>query len=81
MKQFHENGYIDIDSDKYITLTAKGAEIANKTYERHMLIAQILIDIGVDEETAYIDSCKIEHNISEKSFECIKKYYHKVKRK
>ena len=75
MKQFRENGYIDMDADGYIQLTVKGAKIAKQMYERHVLIANMLIAIGVDEETATIDSCKIEHDISAKSFECIKKHY------
>jgi Mn-dependent DtxR family transcriptional regulator len=77
MKQFRENGYIEIDSNRNITLTEKGAEIASKTYERHNLIAEILMSIGVDEETAYEDACKVEHCLSEKSFDCIKQYYEK----
>lgn len=76
MKQFRENGYIEMDDGHNISLTEPGAEIARKIYERHRLIAQILMDLGVDEETAYMDSCKIEHSISEKSFDCIKKYYY-----
>jgi len=75
MKQFRDNGYIIIDSNRHISLTEKGAEIANRTHERHNLIAKLLIMIGVDEETAYTDACKIEHCISEKSFECLKAYY------
>ncbi|MCL2572335.1 MAG: metal-dependent transcriptional regulator [Defluviitaleaceae bacterium] len=75
MKQFKENGYIEIASDRTITLTEKGAAIAAKTYEYHMLFANFLMDIGVDEETAYADACKIEHSISETSFEKFKEFY------
>jgi len=75
MKQFKENGYIEIDSDRNIVLTKKGANIAKRTYERHTLFARFLMDIGVDEETAYADACKIEHNISEVSFERFKEFY------
>lgn len=78
MKQFRENGYIEMDTDGYITLTEKGAEIANRTYERHVIIAEFLMSLGVDEKTAYEDSCKIEHDISEKSFQCIKAYCGKL---
>jgi len=74
IKQFKENGYVEIDADRNISLTDKGAEIANRTYERHMLFAMFLMDIGVDEETAYADACKIEHNISEVSFERFKEF-------
>ncbi|MCL2361887.1 MAG: metal-dependent transcriptional regulator [Defluviitaleaceae bacterium] len=75
MKQFRENGYIEIDQDRNINLTDKGTEIAQRTYERHMLFAKFLIDIGVDEETAYADACKIEHSISEVSFERFRDFY------
>jgi len=74
MKQFKENGYIEIDQDRNIKLTQKGESIAKRTYERHMLFAKFLMDIGVDEKTAYADACKIEHNISEVSFERFKEF-------
>lgn len=79
MKQFRENGYIEVDANGYITLTDKGMEIAGRMYERHVIIADFLMAIGVDEATAYQDSCKIEHDISETSFECMKKHYLKSK--
>lgn len=75
MKQFRENGYIEKDADGYITLTEKGAEIAKKMYERHIIIAEFFMSIGVDEKTAFKDSCKIEHDISPVTFECMKKHY------
>ncbi len=79
MKKFQEDGYIGIDSDGYITLMDKGREIAERMYERHVIIAKTLMGIGVDEETALAESCKIEHDISEKTFGCIKAYYDKMK--
>ena len=75
MKNRRENGYILVDKDGYITLTDTGRAIADKIYERHQMIAEILMALGVDEETAYRDSCKIEHDISDKSFECMKQHY------
>ncbi len=81
LKQFRENGYIETDSNGFITLTDAGLEIAKKMYERHQVIAEILMWLGVDEETAYADACKIEHDISEKSFNCMKEYYLKNKNK
>ncbi|SHI17907.1 iron (metal) dependent repressor, DtxR family [Sporobacter termitidis DSM 10068] len=78
MKQLRENGYIDMDRDGYITLTDKGSEIALKIYERHELLAKMLISLGVDEETAYHDACKIEHDISEVTFDMLKAHYYKV---
>ena len=66
--------YITIDSDGAITLTEKGQEIARKIYERHTLLTKLLMHIGVDEETAAADACKLEHAISDESFEALKKY-------
>ena len=79
MKNFREEGYIVTDADGGISLTEKGMEIAERVYERHDLIARALILIGVDEETAYEDSCKIEHDISQQTFEKLKKFVEKQK--
>ena len=57
------------------TYTDKGMEIAQKIYERHQVIAKALIALGVDEETAYDDSCKIEHDLSDITFQKIKEYF------
>ena len=67
-------GYIEVDRNGYITLTDSGLEVARRMYERHTLLTQLLTSLGVDEETAVDDACKIEHHISEKSFEAIKKH-------
>ena len=80
MKNFREKGYISIDGDGSIVLTAKGLSIAERVFERHQVIASALIALGVDEKTAYEDSCKIEHDISDTSFEMIKKYLAKSKK-
>ena len=77
MKQLRENGYIEMDSNGYITLTETGRKIADKIYERHTVLSEVLEALGVDEDTAYKDACKIEHDISEISFELIKEYYNK----
>ena len=77
MKRLREDKCISMDADGIITLTDKGKEIASMVYERHQLIAKILIALGVSEETAYEDSCKIEHDLSQESFEKIKEYYEK----
>ena len=74
MKSFREEGYINVDSDGNITLTEKGLEIAEKIYERHQILAKALMSLGVDEQTAFQDSCKIEHDISSTSFEKIKEH-------
>ena len=70
-------GFITVDASGFITLTEAGLEIAHKIYERHTLISKFLISIGVDENTASEDACKIEHVISDASFKAIKKYAEK----
>lgn len=77
MKSFREEGFITVDSDGNINLTDKGTEIAEKVYERHEIIAKALMKMGVDEKTAYEDSCKIEHDISVQTFEKIKEHLKK----
>lgn len=67
-------GYIEVDKHGFITLTESGLEVANRMYERHTLLTSLLIRLGVDEETATDDACKIEHHISDKSFEAIKRF-------
>ena len=79
MKNFREEGYIVIENDGGISLTEKGLEVASKVFERHQVIARLLITLGVDEETAYEDSCKIEHDISQQTFEKIKEFLKKNK--
>lgn len=66
------DGYLTMDQDGFLTLTEKGAEAAEKIYERHMLLSAALMALGVDEETAAEDACKIEHDISEKSLDAIR---------
>ena len=70
-------GYITVDKDGYITLTEVGKELAQKIYDRHRVLTEFLISIGVDEETASADACKIEHHISDESFEAIKRVIQK----
>ncbi len=71
MKNLRENGYIEMDPEGLLSLTDKGMEIAEKMLERHTSLSRFLIALGVDEETAYEDACKIEHDISEESFQAI----------
>ncbi|MDE5984587.1 MAG: metal-dependent transcriptional regulator [Eubacterium sp.] len=73
MKNLRANGYIDVDTNGYITLLESGKEIAEKMYERHTILSNWLISLGVDEKIAVEDACKIEHIISTESFEAIKK--------
>lgn len=68
-----KEGYISISEDQSIELLQKGLEIAEKIYERHTVLSALLESIGVSKETASEDACKIEHCVSEETFECIKK--------
>lgn len=74
MKKLRENGYINVTDDGQITLTEKGKEIAERVYERHILLRDWLISIGVDPEIAAEDACRVEHVISEETFEAIRNY-------
>lgn len=74
MKNLREHGYLKMDSDGYITLTEKGYKIANAMNERHVLLRDWLISLGVNEETAANDACRIEHVISAETFEAIKRH-------
>lgn len=76
MKKLKEEGLIEIINNN-ITLTSNGLEIASKIYERHEIIANALIALGVNKETALIDACKIEHDLSEESFNAIKNHLEK----
>lgn len=67
-------GFINIDKDGFITLTSEGKKVAEKIYERHRIISKWLINLGVDEKTALQDACKIEHDLSELSFEKLKEH-------
>lgn len=71
MKRLRENGYIEMDGEGYITLLPPGEEIARRIYTRHKLLTQFLIQLGVSEEVAAADACKIEHDLSDESFEKI----------
>ncbi len=71
MKRLRENGYITMDGDNYISLTDTGRDIAEKIYTRHKTLTRFLVRLGVDEETAEKDACKIEHDLSDITFEKI----------
>ena len=74
MKNLRAKEYITMDDDGYITLTESGKKIAESIYERHTLISDWLIFLGVDKKTAVNDACKMEHCMSEKSFLAMKKH-------
>ena len=76
MKLLREDGYIAMDRYGTVTLLEKGAVIARRIYERHLVLSSMLQSLGVSPETAMADACKMEHDLSEETFEMIKKHYY-----
>lgn len=72
MKNLRENGYIEVDGAGMITLLPAGQEIAERIFERHTILTQVLVNLGVDPVVASEDACRIEHVISEESFAALK---------
>ena len=72
MRKIRENGFINMGSDNLISLTDKGYAIARKIYDRHRTLTKYLIQLGVSEKNAKEDACKIEHDLSDESFEAIR---------
>lgn len=79
MKKLRENDFIRMDSDGFITLTESGMEIASRMYERHRLLSDWLVYLGVSRETAVEDACRIEHVINQESFEKIRAHVTEMK--
>ena len=77
MKRFRENGYIEMDGDGYITLLPPGEEIAQRIYDRHKLLTKFLIWLGVSEDVAAADACRIEHDLSVESFDALRAHIHR----
>ena len=75
MNKLKELGYIKINDKGEIALTDSGKEIAQKTLEKHVVLTKMLMYLGVDEETASEDACRMEHDISDKTWELIKKHW------
>ncbi len=73
-KRLRENGYITMDKEGLITITQKGLDIAKSMYERHQVLSEFLTKLGVDPRTAREDACKIEHDISEETFQAIRNH-------
>ncbi len=71
MKKLRENGYINMEADNTISLTDKGYEIARRIYSRHKTLTRFFRELGVDEETAKSDACKVEHDLSEETYQAI----------
>ncbi len=80
MGVLREGGYILMEKDGAITLTDSGKKLAETIYERHTVLSELLIRLGVDEKTATDDACRIEHVISDESFQAIKQYYYQHKK-
>lgn len=78
LRDLAKDGYLSISESGGIALTESGHTIADPIYERHCVIARVLMAIGTDEDTAYADACKIEHDLSEQSFQNIKRYFEKA---
>ena len=81
LHKLEDNGYIAIKKTGDIILTEEGYTIASKIYERHLVLSEILMCIGVSEEQAKIDACKIEHDLAEETFACIKNKLKELKGK
>ncbi len=78
MKNLRENGYVLVNKDGYITLTEKGMAIAEKMYERHKLFTHLFTLLGVDPKIAAKDACRVEHILSDETFDAIKNYAAKI---
>ena len=75
LKNLKLGGYVEVDDDHHITLTAAGREIASGMLDKHNTLATMLMRLGVSKETAISDACKIEHDLSDETIECIKRYF------
>lgn len=78
LKRMKKGGLILVDENNHISLTDEGRSIAEKIYERHNVISKFFMDIGVEESVALHDACKIEHDLSDETFRCIKNYIRKM---
>ncbi|MDD3409941.1 MAG: metal-dependent transcriptional regulator [Eubacteriales bacterium] len=81
MKQLRQNGYITMNESGAIALTPTGRRIAGQTYERHNLLTRLLTGVGVSEETAAQDACRIEHYISDETFARLKEHLLRIEKK
>lgn len=78
LKKLKDADYIIIDSESHIHLTEKGMKIAVKIYERHKILTELFIKLGVNKKIAEEDACKIEHDLSDETFEAIKNHFNKI---
>ena len=70
-------GYVNVDRDGYLSLTEAGREVAVRMYDRHKLLTDFLVSLGVSEDVASTDACKMEHHMSDESFEALKRHISK----
>lgn len=80
MKNLKADGYIEVDASGYITLTDKGLKIAKRIYERHTILGAYFTMLGVPPEIAHLDACKVEHDLSDETFEAIKNHMNTIKK-
>lgn len=73
-----EGGYLETDANGFLRLTEEGLEVAERTYERHKVLTEYFVRLGVDPYVAATDACKVEHHISDETFEAIKKHNGKL---
>lgn len=76
IKILKDGGFVTVDENGYLSLTESGSAVARKIYERHKVLTQFLISIGVSEETAAEDACRVEHYISDETFDALKNCSH-----
>ena len=75
VRQLQAEGYLTVDGGRHLALTDKGMAIAERVLERHEVIAEIFMDLGVSRDTAYADACRVEHYISAETFSCMKRWH------
>ena len=75
VRQLQAEGYLTVDSGRHLALTDKGMAIAGSILERHEVIAEIFMSLGVSQDTAYADACRVEHCISAETFQCMKNWH------
>ena len=80
LRQMRENGLVTVNEDNHIHLTGEGLAIASRIYERHTVLSDMLMSLGVKQETALRDACKIEHDLSDETFEAIKRHARRMRK-
>lgn len=78
LKKMKDDGLVLVDENNHITLTGKGRDVAEHVYDRHTVISEFFMLLGVGRDTASEDACKIEHDISDETFECLRKHCRKL---